>query len=377
MNRPLAWIHKSGYAGPGGIGISSLHALLRSGNTALIADDSLPGNAWSGRFVGAISAKVHRQTDRSVLLGLTAAQDLLQGDLLLDLSDTGIAMGTSRGPTGLWEKYYDAFDKQHPVSPLTSPLTTPGILASAIAQHFRLNGNALTLSMTCSSSMLAILNGIAWLRGGLCSQYIAGGAEAPLTAFTIAQASALQLLSKYDVNGFPCLALAPDKIGNTMVLAEAAACILMQPPAADSNGVAITGFGAAIETIPSASGISANGDALKDAMQKALRMSPGVIDVVCMHAPGTILGDQAEMVAVSSVFGANNVPALYPVKAYTGHTFGASGVMGVLAGIACLEEPLPMPAYLLGGGYTPVAKRVMVNAAGFGGQAVSLILEKS
>lgn len=377
MNRALAWIHSTGYVGPGGLGIEALDTLLRSGKSALKRDDQFPGSAWSGRYDGDIQFKVHRHTDRSVLLGLAAVQQVIEGLSPSELSDTGIAMGTSRGPSGLWERYHAGFEKNEPLSPLTSPLTTPGILASAIAQQFRLGGNALTLSMTCSSSMVAILNGIAWLRGGLCSHYIAGGAEAPLTPFTFAQSDALHLLSRLQDVDFPCLALALDKVANTMVLSEASACLRMQTSEPQGGGVAITGFGSAIEAIPSASGISPEGDAFYQAMEKALAMSPGNIDVICVHAPGTVFGDRAEVQAIQRLFQKGDMPVLYPVKAFTGHTFGASGIIGVLAAMACLESPLPLPDYLMPSSDTPQARRVMVNAAGFGGQAVSLILEKS
>ena len=82
-------------------------------------------------------------------------------------------------------------------------------------------------------------------------------------------------------------------------------------------------------------------------------------DAVVPHAPGTKGGDEAERAALLMEFGAP--VAVHSAKQLTGHTFGASGPLGLDFACSLLED-----------GY----ERLMVNATGFGGNAVSVIVKK-
>ena len=125
------------------------------------------------------------------------------------------------------------------------------------------------------------------------------------------------------------------------------------------------------------------------AMRKALESSSrgaDDIDVVYAHATSTPLGDIAEALAIKTVFGERRVP-VSATKSQLGHTFGAAGAMSALAAIKSIEEGVISPTI----NYTtpdpdcdldcvPNEARVcdvgvaMVNAFGFGGQNVVLVL---
>jgi 3-oxoacyl-(acyl-carrier-protein) synthase len=94
-----------------------------------------------------------------------------------------------------------------------------------------------------------------------------------------------------------------------------------------------------------------------------------------MHAPGTIKGDEAELNAVQKVF--SKTPYLTTNKWKIGHTYAASGAMSLEMGILMLQhqECIPNPFYKNTETPTEI-NHIMVNAVGFGGNAVSLIVSK-
>ena len=101
------------------------------------------------------------------------------------------------------------------------------------------------------------------------------------------------------------------------------------------------------------------------------------VDAVVMHAPGTILGDTSEYKAIKKIFG-KNLPLLTTNKWKIGHTFGASGLLSLDTAIQMLQtqewEETPF--------FSPQAKpkelkNILVNAVGFGGNAVSILVSRA
>jgi 3-oxoacyl-(acyl-carrier-protein) synthase len=113
-------------------------------------------------------------------------------------------------------------------------------------------------------------------------------------------------------------------------------------------------------------------------MKMALgKMNPEEIDVIITHSPGTIQGDRSERKAIEIVFG-KNLPLLTNNKWKIGHTFGASGMLSVEMALLMLQHnqfinvPFLEPQLQI----RPLQK-IMVNAVGFGGNAVSILLSKN
>ena len=98
------------------------------------------------------------------------------------------------------------------------------------------------------------------------------------------------------------------------------------------------------------------------------------IDAIVMHAPGTIKGDQSEFRAIEKVFG-NNIPLLTTNKWKIGHTFGSSGMLSLELAILMLQNNtlIESPFYPNKKPTTPL-KKILVNAVGFGGNAVSVVV---
>ena len=114
-------------------------------------------------------------------------------------------MGSSRGATQLFEKYHQHFIDfpKKRISPLVSPTTTLGNIASWVAYDLGSEGATLSHSITCSTALHGVMNACAWLKSDMADKFIVGGSEAPLTDFTIAQMKALGVYSKQDFT-WPC-----------------------------------------------------------------------------------------------------------------------------------------------------------------------------
>ena len=143
-------------------------------------------------------------------------------------SGYGVNIGSSRGATHFLETQHEAFLNSGKVRPQTCPNTTLGNISSWVAQELGVSGPVLSHSITCSTALHAVLNGIAWITSGMAKRFLVGGSEAPLTAFTLAQMRALKIYSR-EGGDFPCRALDPAKQKNTMVLGEGAGMACLEP----------------------------------------------------------------------------------------------------------------------------------------------------
>ena len=318
------------------------------------------------------------QLDRSVLLALLSSRDALLSQPELP---SAVFMGSSRGATNLLEAAHRDFLVNQRVPTRTSPSTTLGNLASNVFRY-AIGGPeacAFDLSTACSSSLVALLLATAWLKAGMGRVCLAGGAESALTAFTLAQLEALGLLNRQLRPEPYCRPLASEP-SNAMVLGEGACSLVLECLEDDDPRrlcalAEVVGVGSAVERVPSPTGISVRDEALQRAMQTARANSLRAPDAIVVHAPGTARGDRAELTAIRAIFG-DNLPALCSNKWQIGHTFGASGALGVGFALALLSGVVPAtPPYpTLLGAPASKARSVLVNAAGFGGLALSVLL---
>ena len=318
--------------------------------------------------------KAYKDLDKTVLMAMYAARQM---DITYT-SKIAVNIGSSRGATELWEKHIKGFE-EHPsgkVSAYASPHTTLGNISSWVAQDLGSTGLSFSHSITCSTALHSIANAVAWLESGMANSFLAGGSEAPLTPFTIAQMKALGIYSTYQ-DEFPCKPLNGKQ--NTMVLGEASALFLMEK---EKDGAAyIKGIGFATEKINHAAGISNEGECMRDSMELALSQCKEDIDLIVLHAPGTIKGDAAEQNAIQAIYG-TNTPVMWSNKWKIGHTLGASGAMSLECALYILEhQNIEKVSQLHGltmaspeGKAKKPIKNILINAVGFGGNAVSIVV---
>jgi len=324
----------------------------------------------------------YKPLDDSVLFALYSARKAVEQAGWESDANFGINIGSSRGATALFEKYHKEFLAEGKSSTLSSPTTTLGNISSWVAHDLRSKGPEISHSITCSTALHAVLNAVAWIQSGMANKFLVGGSEAPLTPFTIAQMQALKVYSKglsraQSRDIFPCKAMDLDKKHNTMVLGEAAGLACLEKGAKSNALAMIEGIGYATEPLEHSVSISTDAQCFQDSMKMALgQTDPDEIDAIVMHAPGTIKGDLTEYNAIKKVF-CNKIPFLTTNKWKVGHTFGASGLLSLEMAVLMLNHQRPISIPFVTYEATPkTIQKVMVNAVGFGGNAVSILLSK-
>jgi 3-oxoacyl-(acyl-carrier-protein) synthase len=312
--------------------------------------------------------------DNSVLFAVEASRAAIKQAGWNSNDIFGINIGSSRGATDLFEKHHQEYLETGKAQTLASPTTTLGNISSWVAHDLQSSGPEISHSITCSTALHAVLNGVAWLKSGMIDQLLVGGSEAPLTDFTIAQMRALKIYSRSNEE-YPNLALDLDKIQNTMILGEGAAVCCLEIGKKENALAFIEGIGYATEVLEHNISISAEATCFQKSMKMALKGTKlSDVDVIVMHAPGTIKGDLTEYKAIQKVFG-ESLPLLTTNKWKIGHTFGASGMLSLELAVLMLQHNtfIGVP-FAKAQKQEKAIKKVLVNAVGFGGNAVSVLL---
>lgn len=323
------------------------------------------------------SEQKYKSLDDSVLFAIAASRAAVKQAGWKASDIFGINIGSSRGATDLFEKHFADFLNTGKAQTLASPTTTLGNIASWVAHDLQSSGPEISHSITCSTALHALLNGVAWLRAGMADKFLVGGSEAPLTNFTVAQMQAMKIYAKENEE-FPCRAFDLDKKQNTMILGEGAAVCCLETGKKQNALAYIEGIGYATELLAHSTSISAEAECFQKSMKMALQDLPlSEVDAIVMHAPGTIKGDTSEYNAIRKIFGENH-PLLTTNKWKIGHTFGASGMLNVELAILMLQHDS-----FVGVPFAKAEKsdkklrKILVNAVGFGGNAVSILLSKA
>ena len=341
-------------------------------------------------LVRAVAAEErYSRLDRVAHLAIAAARGTLDAAHGRHGEIGCVTIGSSRGATQALERTIAGFAVDATKVPTeTSPTTTAGNISSWVAQEFiarRSRGGAalpvatIGTSMTCSSAFQSLLTATAFVRSGMSSAAIFGGAEACLTPYTIAHLEAIRIYSDGPMP-WPCRPCGSVSVAsNTVALGEGAGtAILIKDDGVRLDGdLEILGVGWAVEETPTATGLSADGRAFERSMRMALAELPSAVsvDTVVVHAPGSVKGDEAELSAVSRVL--SDEVMVVSTKHLTGHTYGASGMVSL-----ALAQALIGGAQWGGFPYESAARGrqkgasqvVLINTAGFGGNSVSVIV---
>lgn len=344
------------------------------GTTEFVAPLSEDGR----QFIDALrhSDSKYKSLDSSVHMAIWTSRQAIRQANWSHKSDFGINIGSSRGATHLFENHFKEFLETGKAQTLASPTTTLGNISSWVAHDLQSQGPELSHSITCSTGLHSVLNGIAWLRAGMAEAFLVGGSEAPLTPFTIAQMKAMKIYASNSEADFPCRAMDYQKTRNSMVLGEGAASVCLELGFRSNALAYITGIGYATEILEHSVSVSAEAECFKKSMKMALKdTSVDAVDAIVLHAPGTIKGDSSEYKAIQHVFG-ESLPLLTTNKWKTGHTFATSGLLNMELALLMMQHNqfinVPFAATQK---QTKDIKNVLVNAVGFGGNAVSILMQ--
>ena len=366
------------FSGQSGISLQTI-------NNQLTPVGALSTSATEALKVLANENKTYLGLDKSVLMAMYAARQAVKEANWHNADNIGINIGSSRGATGLFEHHLTQFMQTGYVSPVTSPITTLGNLSSWVAHDLEISGPAISHSVTCSTALQALANGFAWLKSGMAQRFLVGGTEAPLTPFTVAQMKAIGIYAPAAESAYYCRPHNQER-QNTFVLGEGAAVFALEKLMIDSNNplrekeVVLEAVGFGFEKIKSKTGISPNGLNFQMAIEQALLQvgSTEPIDLVVMHAPGTVAGDAAELNALKAILGENNLPIISSNKFLIGHTLGASAALSLEYALHILKQqqflPLPYPNLIRQNSPENI-KRILLTAAGFGGNAAAVLIK--
>lgn len=322
----------------------------------------------------------YKHLDRTALMAILASRQAFSSARWTEKPSVAVNIGSSRGATATWEEQYAQHYAGGSISPRTSPLTTAGNISNRVAHDLHLQGVQIDHSVTCGTGLQAVGNAFAWLGSGMADAFMAGAAEAALTPFTLAQ---LQALGIYSISAgeWPCMpCYSGEDRHNSLVLGEAAITLALERYTPDSHPLAlISGIGFGTEFNDSLTGISQQGDAFYASMKNALDMA-GISqpDLVIVHSPGTVHGDRSEFFALQRLFG-DTVPPVFSNKWLAGHTFAASGLMSVVSAIVALYGDI-LPQFPYSTWYQKPflsPENILINAMGFGGNAVSVVVSKN
>lgn len=259
---------------------------------------------------------------------------------------------------------------------------------AAIAAALGFEVPVMTVCNACSASNFALGLADDFITAGKYRSVVVAGCD------TITE-SMFGLLDR--VNPIPPEMVQPfERDRKGVLMGDGAAAVVLENPAnAASRAVRPlawlrsvgTSCDANHETAPDVGGISR---AIVDAHQRA-RIQAHEVDVIFVHGTGTHLNDATEATALKKVFGESikDIP-ISGLKAVTGHTSGASGLVGVVTAIESLRSGVIAPTANFS---SPMAEAenmlvvyeqalkhpisfAQVNAFGFGGVNAVAILEK-
>jgi 3-oxoacyl-[acyl-carrier-protein] synthase II len=405
--QPRALITGVGTINPLGAAVAETWSGLLAGKSGIAALATEWAEQLPVRIAGQVTAELSehlttrelKRMDRCGQLALIAAREAWKqaGAPEVDPERFAVVIGSAYGGLGSTLEQDRALASGGPrrVSPHTLTRLMVNGPAAWVSIDLGARGGARTPVSACASGAEAIVQGAEMIRSGAADVVIAGGVDASVNDLVITGFSQIRALSTR--NDEPQRASRPfDGARDGFVLAEGAGIVVLESEAhAKARGAAVLGAVAGGAVTSDANDIVAADPAMQQrVMQKALAsagMQPSDIGFVHAHATSTPVGDRLEAQAINAIFGAD-VPVT-STKGHTGHLLGGAGALaavvvvqalrtGQLPGTVNIEVLDPEvnlnvvteTAHTLAPGTAPAG---LVNAFGFGGHSVALVITGS
>jgi 3-oxoacyl-[acyl-carrier-protein] synthase II len=403
-SQPRALVTGVGTINPLGASVPETWTALLAGQSGIAALQEEWADRLPVKIAGQVTADLSehlstreiKRMDRCGQLALIAAREAWKqaGAPDVDPERFAVVIGSAYGGLGSTLEQDRTLAESGPrkVSPHTLTRLMVNGPAAWVSIDLGARGGARTPVSACASGAEAIVQAAEMIRSGAADVVIAGGVDASVNDLVITGFSQIRALSTRDDD--PQRASRPFDGGRDgFVLAEGAGVVVLESEEhARARGAAVLGAVAGGAVTSDANDIVAADPAMqRRVMQKALEsagVQPADIGFVHAHATSTPVGDRLEGQAINAIFGAD-VPVT-STKGHTGHLLGGAGALaavvvlealrtGQLPGTLNVEAQDPEvdlnviteDAHALPSG-SPRAG--LVNAFGFGGHSVALVI---
>lgn len=294
-----------------------------------------------------IDRKDVRKMDLFIQFGMAAAHLAVEDSGLppgdLNSERAGTYVGSGIGGLGSIEEWHKVLLEKGPerVSPFFLIQTIINEAAGQISIRYGAKGPNSSAVTACSTGTHSIGESFRLIARADADIMIAGGAEAPLTALSVAGFNAMKALSER--NDAPAKASRPfDAERDGFVMGEGAGIVILEElgRALRRNAriyAEVVGYGMSSDAYHPAAP-SPDGDGAVRVMRNAIKdagVQPGDVQYINAHGTSTVYNDKIETLAIKKVFGedARRI-GISSTKSMTGHLLGAAG--GVEAGISAL-----------------------------------------
>jgi 3-oxoacyl-[acyl-carrier-protein] synthase II len=400
-----------GLVSPLGVGTEKTWRALLRGESGIGPITRFDASRHATRFAGEarefdplafIDRKEAKKMDPFIQFAMGAAH-LAVEDSGIPLGDlegerTGTYIGSGIGGLSSIEEWHKVLLEKGPerVSPFFLIQTIVNEASGQVSIRYRAKGPNSATATACSTGTHAIGDSFRMIARGDADVMIAGGAEAPLTALSIAGFNAMKAISER--NDEPQKASRPfDARRDGFVMGEGAGVVILEElgRALKRNAriyCEVVGYGMTSDAYHAAAP-SPDGDGAVRVMRRALEdagVRPEDVQYINAHGTSTPYNDKTETLAVKKAFGGHaGRIGISSTKSMTGHLLGAAG--GLEAGISALclfhqvmtptiNYEFPDPECDLD--YVPNKARpaeivyALSNSFGFGGTNGALLLKK-
>ncbi len=320
---------------------------------------------------------------------IAAAQAFSMAGMELPPAKTAVLVGNTMGGLPLLtETQMQLASGSRHITPKLMALVIPNMAAARISMNWGLQGQQLTISTACASSLDAIGHAARMIERGEARCAIAGGVETLLTPVVYASLERAGALSR---SADPQRAARPfDVARDGFVMGDGGAMLVLEAAShARGRGARVLGRIRGYASMADGHHLTApepSGRYEAEVMEAAIEDAGCAVEAVYAHATGTVVGDIAELRAINATFPEHPIPVT-SLRGHLGHAMAAAGVMSAIAGILGMEHGL-IP-HTLGteqvepeAGFDLILRKprrlryetFLVNAFGFGGQNASLVL---
>lgn len=282
------------------------------------------------------------------------------------------------------------------ISPLFIPMMIPNIAGGNVAIKYKAKGPCLTHVSACATGTNSIGEAFLAIKYGRADVILTGGSEAAINPLAIGGFANCKALTTEEDPALACLPF--DSRRGGFVMAEGAGMMMLEEyehaVARGAHIIAeVSGYGCTCDahhyTAPRPDGIPAS-KAMRMALEEA-GYREGENLYINAHGTGTHLNDAAETKAIKLALGEEDAhrASISSTKSMTGHMFGATGAVELIASALALKDGIVPPTLGLNEpdpecdlDYTPLTARkrdldiALSNSLGFGGHNVCVALRR-